>query len=175
MLVRTGMYRFEVSRTALYRVRYVLARTSTYHLVLPCTRCTGFQMFFWSPPTKLKSESRAWAGIMMERWPESQRVYSKTRAKALLFSIMIFRVEKAGSAGAAHSASRRQARQCCFRFKGCPMGGSSKLCLYSRQGVEQLLMSTVVQSDLLSCCRSHCIKYRISPPFLEMFSEVEPT
>ena len=35
---------FEVSRTALYRVRYVLARTSTYHLVLPCTRCTGFQM-----------------------------------------------------------------------------------------------------------------------------------
>jgi hypothetical protein len=38
------MYHFEVSRTALYRVRYVLARTSTYHLVLPCTRCTGFQL-----------------------------------------------------------------------------------------------------------------------------------
>ncbi len=38
MLVCTGtsMYHFEVSRTALYRVRYVpwLARTSTYHLVL---------------------------------------------------------------------------------------------------------------------------------------------
>jgi hypothetical protein len=34
MLVRTGMYHFEVSRTALYRVRYELARTSTYHLVL---------------------------------------------------------------------------------------------------------------------------------------------
>jgi hypothetical protein len=47
MLVRTGMYHFEVSRTALYRVRHVLARTSTYHLVLPCTRCTGFQMW-WS-------------------------------------------------------------------------------------------------------------------------------
>jgi len=44
MLLRTGMYHFEVSRTALYRVRYVLARTSTYHLVLPCTRCKGFQM-----------------------------------------------------------------------------------------------------------------------------------
>jgi hypothetical protein len=52
MLARTGMYHFEVSRTALYRVRYVLARTSTYHLVLPrpvpCirSRCTGlgFQM-----------------------------------------------------------------------------------------------------------------------------------
>ena len=28
-------------------------------------------------------------------------------------------------------------------------GGSSKLCFYSRQGFEQLLMSTVVQSDLL--------------------------
>ncbi len=28
------MYHFEVSRTALYRVRYELARTSTYHLVL---------------------------------------------------------------------------------------------------------------------------------------------
>jgi hypothetical protein len=44
MLVRTGMYHFEVSCTALYRVRYVLARTSTYPLELPCTRCTGFQM-----------------------------------------------------------------------------------------------------------------------------------
>ncbi len=44
MLVHTGMYHFEVSRTALYQVRYVLARNSTYHLVLPCTRCTGFQM-----------------------------------------------------------------------------------------------------------------------------------
>ena len=54
-------------------------------------------------------------------------------------------------------------------------GGSSKLCLYSRQGFEQLLMSTVVQSDLLGCCGSHCMKYRISPPFLEMLSEVEPT
>ncbi len=44
MLVRTGMHHFEVSRTAMYRVRYVLVRTSTYRLVLPCTRCTGFQM-----------------------------------------------------------------------------------------------------------------------------------
>ena len=45
MLVRTGMYHFEVSRTAMYRVRYVLVRTSTYRHVLPCTRCTtGFQM-----------------------------------------------------------------------------------------------------------------------------------
>ena len=45
MSVRTGMYHFEVSRTAMYRVRYVLAaRTSTYRHVLPCTRCTGFQM-----------------------------------------------------------------------------------------------------------------------------------
>jgi hypothetical protein len=38
------MYHFEVSCTTMYRVRYVLVRTSTYHLVLPCTRCTGFQM-----------------------------------------------------------------------------------------------------------------------------------
>jgi hypothetical protein len=44
LLVRTGMYHFEVSRTALYQVRYVLACTSTYHLVRPCTRCTGFQI-----------------------------------------------------------------------------------------------------------------------------------
>ena len=35
VLVHTGMYHFEVSRTAFYRVRYVLARASTYHLVLP--------------------------------------------------------------------------------------------------------------------------------------------
>ncbi len=48
MLVRTGMYYFEVSRTAMYRVRYVLARTSTYCRVLPCTRCTGFQMVYMS-------------------------------------------------------------------------------------------------------------------------------
>ncbi len=54
MSVRTGMYHFEVSssRTALYPLAYVPARTSlsTYrdHLVLPCTtttgRGTGFQM-----------------------------------------------------------------------------------------------------------------------------------
>jgi hypothetical protein len=44
MSVRTGMYHLEVSRTAMYRVRYVLVRTSTYRHVLPCTRCTGFQM-----------------------------------------------------------------------------------------------------------------------------------
>ncbi len=48
MSVRTGMYHFEVSRIALYRVRYVLARTSTYHLVLPFTRCTGFQMWVYT-------------------------------------------------------------------------------------------------------------------------------
>ncbi len=41
---RTGMYHFEVSHTAMYRVSYVLVRTSTYRHVLPCTRCTGFQM-----------------------------------------------------------------------------------------------------------------------------------
>ena len=39
------MYHFDVSRTAVYPDRYVLARTSTYHFVLPCTRGTGFQMF----------------------------------------------------------------------------------------------------------------------------------
>jgi hypothetical protein len=38
MSVRTGMYHFEVSHTALYPLRYVPAPTSTYHLVLPCTR-----------------------------------------------------------------------------------------------------------------------------------------
>jgi hypothetical protein len=51
MSVRTGMYHFEVSRTAMYRVRYVLVRTSTYRHVLPCTRCTGFQMgYLFSVP-----------------------------------------------------------------------------------------------------------------------------
>ena len=54
-------------------------------------------------------------------------------------------------------------------------GGSSKLCFYSRQGFEQLLMSAVAQSDLLSCFGSHCIKIQNLPPFLKMFSEVEPT
>jgi hypothetical protein len=54
MSVRTGMYHFEVSRTAMYRVRYVLARTSTNRLVLPCTRCTGFQM--WQVPYPGRSE-----------------------------------------------------------------------------------------------------------------------
>jgi hypothetical protein len=33
---------------------------------------------------------------------------------------------------------------------------------------EQLFKSTVVQSDLLSCCGSHCIKYRSSSPFLDI-------
>ena len=45
-LVCTGMYNFSFSCTALYPEEDVLARTSTYHLVLPCTRPggTGFQM-----------------------------------------------------------------------------------------------------------------------------------
>ncbi len=45
-LVCTGMYNFsfQVSCTALYPEEDVLVRTSTYHLVLPCTRGTGFQM-----------------------------------------------------------------------------------------------------------------------------------
>jgi hypothetical protein len=45
MLLCTGMHHFEVSSTALYPLAYVPARTSTYHLVLPCTRGTGFQVF----------------------------------------------------------------------------------------------------------------------------------
>ena len=53
--------------------------------------------------------------------------------------------------------------------------GSSKLGFYSRQGLEQLLMSAVAQSDLLICFGSHCIKIQNLPPFLKMVSEVEPT
>ena len=54
-------------------------------------------------------------------------------------------------------------------------GGSRKLHLYSRQGLEQLLMGAVAQSDLLICFGSHCIKIQNLPPFLKMVSEVEPT
>jgi hypothetical protein len=59
MLVRTGhcMYHFEVSRTALYPRRYVPARSSTYHLVLPCTRGTGFQMICAFLLAKLEEHS----------------------------------------------------------------------------------------------------------------------
>jgi len=42
--VCTGMYNFDISRTASYPEEDVLVCTSTYHLVLPCTRGTGFQM-----------------------------------------------------------------------------------------------------------------------------------
>ncbi len=44
MSVPTALYQFVVSCTALYPLAYVLAHTSTYHLVPPCTRGTGFQM-----------------------------------------------------------------------------------------------------------------------------------
>ncbi len=44
MSVHTALYQFVVSCTALYPLAYVLAHTSTYHLVPPCTRGTGFQM-----------------------------------------------------------------------------------------------------------------------------------
>ncbi len=67
MLLRTGMYHFEVSRTALYRVRYVLARTSTYHLVWPCTRCTGFQMSISNHDVKLSSSFCTQADSPAER------------------------------------------------------------------------------------------------------------
>ena len=43
-LVCTGMYNFAFPCTALYPEEDVLVRTSTYHLVLPCTKGTGFQM-----------------------------------------------------------------------------------------------------------------------------------
>ncbi len=46
MSVRTGLYQFEVSCTALYPLAYVPACTTLYHLVPPCTRGTGFQMYF---------------------------------------------------------------------------------------------------------------------------------
>jgi len=42
--VCTGMYNFDISRTASYPEEDVLVCTSTYHLVLPRTRGTGFQM-----------------------------------------------------------------------------------------------------------------------------------
>ena len=42
--VCTGMYNFDISRTAMYPEEDVLVCTSTYHLVLPRTRGTGFQM-----------------------------------------------------------------------------------------------------------------------------------
>ena len=38
------MYNFDISRTAMYPEEDVLVCTSTYHLVLPRTRGTGFQM-----------------------------------------------------------------------------------------------------------------------------------
>ena len=44
VLVCTGMYNFDISRTASYPEEDVLVCTSTYHLVLPRTRGTGFQM-----------------------------------------------------------------------------------------------------------------------------------
>ena len=42
--VRTSLYNFDFSCTALHPEEDVLVRTRTYHLVLPCTRGTGFQM-----------------------------------------------------------------------------------------------------------------------------------
>ncbi len=52
-------------------------------------------------------------------------------------------------------------------FDALGVDSGSDICLYSSRGFEQLLMSTVVQIDFLSCCGSHCIEYRISPPILD--------
>ncbi len=52
MAVHTALYQFVVSFTALYPLVYVLAHTSTYHLVPPCTRGTGFQMNRKPPYTR---------------------------------------------------------------------------------------------------------------------------
>ena len=56
VLVCTGMYNFDISRTASYPSpeEDVLVCTSTYHLVLPRTRGTGFQM-----PSRTES-ARGW-------------------------------------------------------------------------------------------------------------------
>ncbi len=48
--------------------------------------------------------------------------YSKeTRAKIKFAFVLIFRVEYSGSARGAHTARRRLARRCCFRFKPDPL------------------------------------------------------
>ncbi len=51
------------------------------------------------------------------------------------------------------------------RACGCRWAGSG-----ASGGFEQLVMSTVVRIE--SCCGSHCIKYRISPPFLEYLAKL---
>ena len=55
--VCTGMYNFDISRTAMYPEKDVLVCTSTYHLVLPRTRGTGFQMLPPSPPQPASVDS----------------------------------------------------------------------------------------------------------------------
>ena len=45
--------------------------------------------------------------------------YSRSDSREIY--ILFFRVEQAGSAGAAHTASRRQIRRCCSRFKPAPL------------------------------------------------------
>jgi hypothetical protein len=77
------MYHFEVSRTALYPLRYVPARTSTFHLVLPCTSSTrggpaapgtGFQMgsrwiLTTSPTARRPSPPSSLSGRQVEPYP----------------------------------------------------------------------------------------------------------
>ncbi len=72
MSVRTqaALYQFVVSCTALYPLAYVLAHTSTDHLVPPCTRGTGlgFQM---SPsgPGRAECNRELQAGVTMVQPP----------------------------------------------------------------------------------------------------------
>ena len=76
--VCTGMYNFDISRTASYPEEDVLVRTSTYHLVLPRTRGTGFQM----NPVNLDTGKAVWtAGGMYSgcRSGTSLSLYYKNR------------------------------------------------------------------------------------------------
>ena len=49
------------------------------------------------------------------------RTLFENRPNFFVLSIIIFRVEQAGSVGAANTASSRRIRRCCFRFKPAPL------------------------------------------------------
>ncbi len=86
----TTSYNNTASRTALYPLRYVPACTSTYHLVLPCTRGTGFQMLS-SGILRLYPRARAWPGSGYKAVRETSKsvVHTSTyRHKKFLWQYM---------------------------------------------------------------------------------------
>ncbi len=65
----------------------------------------------------------AWIPACFSKWS------CRRQPNSIIVQLYFFRFERAGSASAAHTASHRLVRRCCFRFKPDPLANHQHLAL----------------------------------------------